>query len=1113
MLRIFKIVITIIVISYAAYGIIRADNELPFGAWSSQHADKVDPYDDDMLTTLHDTLGFNVWNSGGFNEYQVGRWYDDGIMSIPVGIYADTNGILIDSLTEAHYKYSLAQYLIVQAEDESSDFRFKINNESTPDDTILVYSEPDAVMLDDLVFTQTRTEHALHGWQEEVLYTPYLKIGYLRESWTDSSDVLGRFRVIPTDDTTDVRLDTLITAGQLPSDSTLTLLELGEYTTWDTSWDLRNVRFQFIKPDSHTVMIDYFKVHCQEGDNLIDLGEYDDEIKESAARKAYEGKIHAWYLRDEPKPGHFSASGYVNSLIKQAMLDSLWDESNRVEGMQNFIIRNPGIKDFIRLADPNRLFLHLYPYLGGGDGTALVLYTGTTWFNGDDHPIGLQASLNYKIARQADTARGVISETSNSVVEWWYTAQAFASTDERWRAPTNSEFRCALYLGMCYQPRGIVYWKFDGTTSKPFSITDTNYEPTRLWTVIEDEINPYIKAIDSKYLDLTWEDAYYIGADSAMPAGWIDTIYATSNSSDPNPDLGWFHVGEFTEGSDKYIMLVNRACSQGEDDPTPAPSITATVKFDAGNLGWNYVYIIDIADSVDYVDYDSVAFWPDTTYSAKLNGTIPFTTVLGPGEGRLFKIVGTNQLNLIDTINTNYTYQGKIKVTADAVVPADSVMKIRGPAELHAYRCPTDSSGVDSFKVEIIVNGTLDAEGTASDSVFFISDTTPCGHPLLPDDPEPGDWYGIYFDEDADGTLEYCSIQYATYGIEMRKNSEVGITDCSIGNNSIAGVYNFGGSLDLANSTVSDNGTYGLFGYRAADSVYNTHFLDNESYGIKIEGTKLTNDSTFLLCDTLSYLSSPSQYGILVDKNDYIRIDQCKISGYDQGAIRLTSSDALISNSNFTSTVDYSTYYGIYAGNTSYPYVRSCLFDSVRIGVKVVTPAKPDLGIDSQGEYGNSSFLACSTFVHYSGLTPATYDTLWAQRNWWGNPVDPTKFYTDDPINKVIRWWPPLLQQPKMEIGRQIPLMFSLQQNYPNPFNPTTTISFTLEKPAHTVITIYNILGQKIATPVNEYLGIGEQSVFWNGRNSSGIRVSSGVYFYTIESGDHFNSKKMLLLR
>ena len=94
----------------------------------------------------------------------------------------------------------------------------------------------------------------------------------------------------------------------------------------------------------------------------------------------------------------------------------------------------------------------------------------------------------------------------------------------------------------------------------------------------------------------------------------------------------------------KSRQRVNRGCSQAADDSSAAPSVTATVRFNPTNLGLgDYVYIIDIADSIFFQSYEPDSVWEDTTYSAKLGDTIPFTTVLGPGQGRLFKIVGTVQ--------------------------------------------------------------------------------------------------------------------------------------------------------------------------------------------------------------------------------------------------------------------------------------------------------------------------------------------------------------------------------------------------------------------------------------------------------------------------------------
>ena len=60
---------------------------------------------------------------------------------------------------------------------------------------------------------------------------------------------------------------------------------------------------------------------------------------------------------------------------------------------------------------------------------------------------------------------------------------------------------------------------------------------------------------------------------------------------------------------------------------------------------------------------------------------------------------------------------------------------------------------------------------------------------------------------------------------------------------------------------------------------------------------------------------------------------------------------------------------------------------------------------------------------------------------------------------------------------------------------------------------IYNIIGQKVATLVNEKLSAGEYVVQWDGRDQSGVTVSSGIYFYRLEAGNVIISKKMLLLQ
>jgi len=94
-----------------------------------------------------------------------------------------------------------------------------------------------------------------------------------------------------------------------------------------------------------------------------------------------------------------------------------------------------------------------------------------------------------------------------------------------------------------------------------------------------------------------------------------------------------------------------------------------------------------------------------------------------------------------------------------------------------------------------------------------------------------------------------------------------------------------------------------------------------------------------------------------------------------------------------------------------------------------------------------------------------------------------------------------------------LPDAFSLSQNYSNPFNSETVIEYTLPENCHVELTIYNILGQKVKTLVNEYQSAGYKIVQWNSRDDQGYEVASGIYFYKIEAGRYVNVKKMMVLK
>ncbi len=95
-----------------------------------------------------------------------------------------------------------------------------------------------------------------------------------------------------------------------------------------------------------------------------------------------------------------------------------------------------------------------------------------------------------------------------------------------------------------------------------------------------------------------------------------------------------------------------------------------------------------------------------------------------------------------------------------------------------------------------------------------------------------------------------------------------------------------------------------------------------------------------------------------------------------------------------------------------------------------------------------------------------------------------------------------------VEIGVDAPAQFSLKQNFPNPFNPSTQISFELPQQSNTTLIVYNMLGQEVATLVNQKMEAGKYDVKFDGS-----KLSSGVYIYKLQSGSFVQTKEFVLLK
>ena len=92
--------------------------------------------------------------------------------------------------------------------------------------------------------------------------------------------------------------------------------------------------------------------------------------------------------------------------------------------------------------------------------------------------------------------------------------------------------------------------------------------------------------------------------------------------------------------------------------------------------------------------------------------------------------------------------------------------------------------------------------------------------------------------------------------------------------------------------------------------------------------------------------------------------------------------------------------------------------------------------------------------------------------------------------------------------GNQVVRSFNLSQNYPNPFNPSTKIDYSLSSKSNVSLKIYDMLGREVANLVNATQEAGNHSI-----NFNASKLASGMYVYTLRSGNNVMSKKMMLLK
>ncbi|MCK4784446.1 MAG: right-handed parallel beta-helix repeat-containing protein, partial [Desulfobacteraceae bacterium] len=816
--------------------------------------------------------------------------------------------------------------------------------------------------------------------------------------------------------------------------------------------------------------------------------------------------VYRWYLQNEPNSiDRFGVYREIDSLIS-----NVEQSDKRRPGMA--CMYRPNLRDeFAHFADPAEFLQNWYPFSPLRDTATFESGSPCVWYSADT--LSLQCAW-LSMSSHFDKTKRVALEAGK---DFWVQTQAFDGYDEDtvhvWRRLTPNELACNVYLALAYGADGIVHFLYYGSGCRTsgadsclgllprHSCDDTTArDTTDQWRMLKEKSDRIRKLGDCTH-ELDWLGAGLNTDTDTIGGCFIDSLKSDKYAS----DTAYIHLAFFEDDADTdYVMLINRRCLSTEEQ-------NVTVYMDSAEIGNKKMwYVID-------------QYSQDTTFTGAIDGEIPFTTHLDPGEGKLFKLAPFPDSAFHGTAQP-LTWQGGIMVDGDVTVDSGHTLLILPPGEITFY-ADTDVVGTgDPTDCDLIVKGGLRAIGNEIDSIIFTST-----------EKNPNDWEGIQVSDSAtsNAVLSYCVVQYAYTGIDLLGPYPDSITHSSFRNNRMRGIrwQNDTDGIISHNCVFSDTtyhmDSYGIELHRIRTGMSSNSVAQNVITNYR-DGLWIDDCSTKVSCNSISN----AQYrGVCVGEQwltsfpSYVILDNIYVTGNldDFGFYTYGNSGFLeLEHCRLLPNEDSGPSIGVIFQNNAVgpnPYsMRRCeITDFTEQGVFCHGQALPDLGTtDDKGHNKVYSDVDSAWYVYRSSksLSPVS-----AQYNWWGEyPPESSRFYGNVifmPADSV-EWEDPDSLQLKQAVSGQAPKRFELVQNYPNPFNPVTSIRFTIgshQSPTHTALKIYNILGQLVRTLVNEEKAEGSYTLYWDGRNQNGEQVSSGIYFYRLETGEFTDVKKMLLLR
>lgn len=460
-------------------------------------------------------------------------------------------------------------------------------------------------------------------------------------------------------------------------------------------------------------------------------------------------------------------------------------------------------------------------------------------------------------------------------------------------------------------------------------------------------------------------------------------------------------------------------------------------------------------------------------------------------------------------VSANSLCETDVIITGDLRVEPSVELRI-APGRKFEFVLDPDTSlpgGGDVSLTDLILAGSgssLQAIGTAEDSIYFTSWRHMEPH-------VPGDWYGIRLKPGSNASLAYCDVNSGYCGIDAEPGAFLDVVSSYVHGNLCSGVNMAWASGRISHSDIMYNEVNGIDfdmqGIVVEVSVADNHITHNGVNGIVAKGTALDAPCSIFRNTIESGLVGPvaAVHGIrLEDADAALAMEWNTVVGFHQAAIGAARSSTPMRYNHLLST----RFDGLFCTEGSSPVVRWNTIDGNEVGVKCELESYPDLGTEAAA--GNNSILMGNTVwvANYNN------DEVRAELNWWGTD-EPDEY---DKFIGSVDYVPWLTEPPGGEGGQsagssRMPMVTKLGECWPNPVAGRGRIAYQIGAAGVVSLRVHDASGRLVRTLCSGLRQPGFYTATWEGTDSRGRQVPSGVYFYRLNAPGASGVKKAVVMR